>query len=100
MSDLTLNPNTRTKVSIDFHGAPYTLETGWWAKQAGGAVIVTRGETMVMATVCGGAARPGIDFFPLVVDYQEKLYAGGKIPGGYLKREGRPSEYEILVWLN
>ena len=97
MSDLTLNPSSRTRVTTDFSGRPYTLETGWWAKQADGAVILTQGETMVMATVCGGPARAGTDFFPLVVDYQEKLYAGGKIPGGYLKREGRPSEYEILV---
>ena len=97
MSELKLDPTTRTKVTTDFHGRTFGMETGWWAKQADGAVIVTQGETMVMATVCSGASKPGTDFFPLVVDYQEKLYAGGKIPGGYLRREGRPSEYEILV---
>lgn len=97
MSNLSLDPSSKTVVSTDFHGRTYSIETGWWAKQADGAVIVTQGETMVMATVCSAPAREGTDFFPLVVDYQEKLYAAGKIPGGYLRREGRPSEYEILA---
>jgi len=92
----TLQVN-RTVVETDFHGRKFSLETGWWAKQADGAVILRQGDTMVMATVCSAAAKPNQDFFPMVVDYQEKFYAGGKIPGGYLKREGRPGEHEILV---
>jgi polyribonucleotide nucleotidyltransferase len=88
---------SRTIVEKDFYGRKFSLETGWWAKQAAGAVILRQGDTMVMATVCEAGAKPDQDFFPLVVDYQEKFYAGGKIPGGYLKREGRPGEHEILV---
>ena len=85
------------KVSIDFHGTQLTLESGWLAKQAHGAVLATYGETTVLATVCGGPGRPGLDFFPLVVEYKEKAYAAGFIPGGFFKREGRPSAEEILV---
>ncbi len=92
----TLEVN-RSVVETDFHGRKFSLETGWWAKQADGAVILRQGDTMVMATVCSASAKPNQDFFPMVVDYQEKFYAGGKIPGGYLKREGRPGEHEILV---
>ncbi len=92
-----LDPSTRVVISEDFHGRMFSIETGWWAKQAEGAVIVRHGDTMVMATVCIANAKPNQDFFPLVVDYQEKAYAAGKIPGGYLKREGRPGEHEILV---
>lgn len=85
------------KVSIEFHGEELTLESGWIAKQANAAVVATYGETMLIATVCRAKAREGIDFFPLVVEYQEKAYAGGFIPGGFFKREGRPSTPEILV---
>ena len=75
-----------------------TLETGEIARQAGGAVIVSMAETVVMVTVVGARkAIPGRDFFPLTVDYQEKTYAAGKIPGGFFKREGRPSEKETLT---
>ena len=75
-----------------------TLETGRIAKQAQGAVLVTCGETMVLVTVCGTQEpRPGIDFFPLSVDYVEKTYAAGRIPGGFFKREGRLRDDEILV---
>ncbi|KAI5913391.1 polyribonucleotide nucleotidyltransferase [Thauera sp. 2A1] len=75
-----------------------TLETGEIARQAGGAVIVNMDETVVLATVVGAKeARPGQDFFPLTVDYVEKFYAAGRIPGGFFKREGRPSEKEILT---
>jgi polyribonucleotide nucleotidyltransferase len=74
------------------------LETGEIARQADGAVKVTYGETVVLVTVVGNqSVREGQDFFPLTVDYQEKTYAAGKIPGGFFKREGRPSENEILV---
>ncbi|MBO6936385.1 MAG: polyribonucleotide nucleotidyltransferase [Deltaproteobacteria bacterium] len=75
-----------------------TLETGKIAKQAGGAVIVTCGESVVMVTVCGSKdARPGQSFLPLTVDYVEKTYAAGKIPGGFFKREGRLREHEVLT---
>ncbi|MBS0511565.1 MAG: polyribonucleotide nucleotidyltransferase [Proteobacteria bacterium] len=75
-----------------------TLETGEIARQAGGAVVVNMDETVVLATVVGAKeARPGQDFFPLTVDYVEKFYAAGRIPGGFFKREGRPSEKEILT---
>jgi polyribonucleotide nucleotidyltransferase len=75
-----------------------TLETGEIARQASGAVIVSMAETVVMVSVVGAReANPGRDFFPLTVDYQEKTYAAGKIPGGFFKREGRPSEKETLT---
>ena len=74
------------------------FETGRIAKQAQGAVLVTAGETMVLSAVSvAPAPSPGLDFFPLTVDYREKAYAAGKIPGNYFRREGRPSEREILV---
>jgi len=83
---------------IEWAGRPLKLETGRIARQADGAVLATYGETTVLATVVAEKApRPGLDFFPLTVNYQEKTYAAGKIPGGYLKREGRPSEKETLV---
>src|SRR5437868_9784546 len=79
-------------------GRTLTLESGRLAWQAGGAITVTYGETVVLATaVASKEPRPNIDFFPLTVDYEEKLYAAGKIPGGYIKREGRPSTDAILV---
>jgi len=75
-----------------------TLETGEIARQAGGAVLVTMEETVVLVTVVAAkSAKPGQDFFPLTVDYQEKVYAAGRIPGGFFKREGRPSEKETLT---
>ncbi|MFV5212743.1 polyribonucleotide nucleotidyltransferase [Azonexus caeni] len=75
-----------------------TLETGEIARQAGGAVVVSMEETVVLVTVVGAKnAKPGQDFFPLTVDYQEKVYAAGRIPGGFFKREGRPSEKETLT---
>ncbi|GAW42404.1 Polyribonucleotide nucleotidyltransferase [Brevundimonas sp. SH203] len=84
--------------TIDWAGRPLTLETGRIARQADGAVLATYGETVVLATVVyGRAPKPGLDFFPLTVNYQEKTFAAGKIPGGYFKREGRPSEKETLV---
>lgn len=86
------------KVEIEWGGRPLTLETGKIARQADGAVLATYGETVVLATVVSAKEpKPGFDFFPLTVNYQEKTYAAGKIPGGYFKREGRPSEKETLV---
>lgn len=83
--------------SITFHGRELVLETGKLARQASGAVLVSFGDTMVLATATASAEpREGIDFFPLTVDYEERLYAAGKIPGGFIKREGRPSEKAIL----
>ncbi len=79
-------------------GRKLTLETGKVARQADGAVMVTYGETVVLATVVSAKEpKPGVDFFPLTVNYQEKAFAAGRIPGGYFKREGRPSERETLI---
>ena len=84
--------------SIDWAGRTLTLETGRIARQADGAVLATYGETVVLATVVAARSpKAGIDFFPLTVNYQEKTFAAGKIPGGFFKREGRPSEKETLV---
>ena len=86
------------KKSFAYGAHTVTLETGEVARQAGGAVIVNIDDTVVLATVVAAkSARPGQDFFPLTVDYQEKTYSAGKIPGGFFKREGRPSEKEILT---
>lgn len=84
---------------FQFHvgNRPMTLRTGKLAKQAGGSVVVSYGDTMVLVAATGSAQpREGIDFFPLTVDYEERFYAVGKIPGGFIKREGRPSETAIL----
>jgi polyribonucleotide nucleotidyltransferase len=83
---------------IEWAGRKLVLETGKVARQADGAVVATYGESVVLATVVGARSpRPGVDFFPLTVNYQEKFFAAGKIPGGYFKREGRPTERETLV---
>jgi polyribonucleotide nucleotidyltransferase len=83
---------------IIWGGQKLVLETGKIARQADGAVLATYGETVVLATVVSAKEpKPGIDFFPLTVNYQEKYYAAGRIPGGYIKREGRPSEKETLI---
>src|SRR3984885_10055908 len=79
-------------------GKQITFETGKLAKQAHGAAVVRQGDNVVLATAVANAdPREGIDFFPLTVDYSEYTYAGGRIPGGFIKREGRPSEKEILT---
>lgn len=84
--------------TFQYGGKTVTLETGEIARQAGGAVMVSCDGTVVLATaVAAKAAREGQDFFPLTVDYQEKFYAGGRIPGGFFKREGRPTEKETLI---
>ena len=89
---------TISREEIDWGGRPLILETGRIARQADGAVLATYGDTIVLATVVADRShKAGIDFFPLTVNYQEKSYAAGKIPGGYFKREGRPSEKETLV---
>ncbi|MBO6900620.1 MAG: polyribonucleotide nucleotidyltransferase [Rhizobiaceae bacterium] len=86
------------KVEMEWGGRPLILETGKIARQADGAVLATYGETVVLATVVSEKApKPGFDFFPLTVNYQEKTFAAGKIPGGFFKREGRPSEKETLT---
>ena len=83
---------------LDWGGTPLVLETGKIARQADGAVLVSLGETKVLCTaVAAQSPKPGQDFFPLTVNYQEKAFAAGKIPGGFFKREGRPSENETLV---
>ena len=83
---------------IDWCGRKLTLETGRIARQADGAVLATYGETTVLATIVSmKTPKPGQDFFPLTVNYQEKAFAAGRIPGGYFKREGRPSERETLI---
>jgi len=85
-------------VEIEWGGRPLTIETGKIARQADGCVLVTYGETTVMcAVVSDKAPKPGMDFFPLTVNYIEKAYSAGKIPGGFFKREARPSENETLV---
>ncbi len=87
-----------TRVSVEIGGQELSFETGKLAKQADGAVIVRCGETMVLATAQGRMeAREGADFFPLTVDVEERMYAAGKIPGGFFKREGRPTERAILT---
>ena len=86
------------RVEVDWAGRKLSLETGKIARQADGAVLATYGETTVLATVVSmKEPKPGVDFFPLTVNYQEKTYAAGRIPGGFFKREGRPSEKETLT---
>jgi polyribonucleotide nucleotidyltransferase len=86
------------KKEIEVAGKKISLETGKVARQADGAIIATCGETVVLATVVGAKkVNPDMDYFPLSVNYQEKYYAAGKIPGGYFKREARPTEAETLI---
>jgi ribonuclease PH len=91
--------STKHEVAVELAGGKrLVFETGRMAKQASGAALVTTGETVVLATaVASPDPREGIDFFPLTVDYREYTYAGGRIPGGFIKREGRPSEKEVLT---
>ncbi|MGC9372469.1 MAG: polyribonucleotide nucleotidyltransferase, partial [Thermovirgaceae bacterium] len=84
--------------SVEIGGERMVFETGTLAKQASGAVKVTMGETVVLVTACvTDSPREGLDFFPLLVDYEERFYSAGKIPGGFIKREGRPSETAVLT---
>ena len=81
---------------MDLAGRTLTIETGELAKQAGGAVMVGYGDTRVLVTATGSKEAKDIDFFPLTVDYEEKMYAVGRLPGGFIKREARPPETAIL----
>src|SRR2546428_9640480 len=85
------------QVHMDLGGRPLILETGRLAKQANAAVKVQYGDTVVLCTVTASTEPKDLDFFPLTVNYEERLYAVGKIPGGFIKREGRPSEKAILA---
>ncbi len=90
----------QTRVELEIGGRTLSIETGVIAKQAGGAVMVQYGETVVLGTAVRDNPRPGLDFFPLTVDYREKLAAAGKFPGGFRKREGAPNQKEILTMRN
>ncbi|HWC66333.1 MAG TPA: polyribonucleotide nucleotidyltransferase, partial [Thermoanaerobaculia bacterium] len=84
--------------TITLPGRTISIETGKVAKQADGACVVRMGDTVVLATACAAPeAKEGIDFLPLTVDYRENTYAAGRIPGGFFKREGRPTEKEVLT---
>ena len=86
-----------TKVNTKIQGKTLTLEVGYLAKQANGSCVVRFEDTVVLAAVTMGEKVEGANFLPLTVDYREMTYAAGKIPGGFFKREGRPSEGEILT---
>lgn len=89
---------SKKTVTVELGGRTLTIETGWVAKQASGTVIVRYGDTVVMVpAVSLSKAKEGLDFFPLTINYTEKFYAGGKIPGGYFKREARPTDRETLI---
>src|SRR6185312_1489589 len=97
-SDGALEELMAYKVETTLAGRTLSIETGRLAEQAGGAVLVRYGDTVVLGTATASASpREGIDFFPLTVDVEERLYAAGKIPGGFIKREGRPTEHSILA---
>ena len=94
----TIHGRRVEKVSLELAGRTFSIETGLLAEQAHGAVTVRYGDTMVLVAVTGEKApKEGLDFFPLSVDYEEKMYAAGKIPGGFIKREGRPTEAATLA---
>ncbi|UCH92009.1 MAG: polyribonucleotide nucleotidyltransferase, partial [Nitrospirota bacterium] len=85
-------------VEMEVGGRPLRLETGRMAKQADGSILATYADTVVLATaVASRTLKPDADFLPLTVNYQEKFYAAGKIPGGFFRREGAPSEKEVLT---
>ncbi len=94
---MSSNLTQRTQVERTIGGKTLTIETGLLAKQASGAVVVRIGDTMTLVAVVAAPGREGLDFFPLQVDYREKTYAAGKFPGGFIKREGRPTTKEILT---
>ena len=89
--------SSRKLVERTVGGKQISIETGFLAKQASGSVVVRIGDTMTLVAVVAGPGREGLDFFPLTVDYREKTYAAGKFPGGFIKREGRPTTKEILT---
>src|SRR4051794_39694506 len=86
-----------TTVSAEIAGRTLTIETGRMARLAGGSVTIRYGDTLLLGTANRSEPRPGLDFFPLTVDFEERMYAAGKIPGGFIKREARPSEAAILA---
>src|SRR4051812_1525687 len=86
-----------TTLSTEFGGRTLTIETGKMALLAGGSVTVRYGDTMILGTANRSDPRPGLDFFPLTIEFEERMYAAGKIPGGFIKREGRSSEGAILA---
>ena len=86
-----------TTLTAEFGGRTLTIETGRMALLAGGSVTVRYGDTVLLGTANRSDPRPGLDFFPLTVDFEERMYAAGKIPGGFIKRESRPSEAAILA---
>ena len=83
--------------SRDIGGRPLTIEVGRFAEQAGGSALVSYGDTVILATVCVAPPREGLDFFPLTVEYEERHYAIGKIPGSFFRREGRPTQEATLA---
>ena len=83
--------------SREIGGRTLSIEIGKYAEQAGGAALVRYGDSIILSTVCSAQPREGINFFPLTVDYEERLYAVGKIPGSFFRREGRPSQDGILA---
>src|SRR6476619_8660503 len=85
------------RIEREFAGRKLIIETGRMAKQATGSALVQFGDTMVLASVTVSDKQTPLDFFPLLVEYREKTYAAGKIPGGFIKREGRPHDHEILA---
>src|SRR6516165_2558872 len=97
ISAATALPRRPVSVSRTIGGKVVSIETGRLAKQASGAVVVRVGDTMTLVATVAGPGREGLDFFPLTVDYREKVYAAGKFPGGFIKREGRPTTKEILT---
>src|SRR5712672_1674240 len=96
MSEKNVTPAPR-QVTVEVGGRLLILETGKIAKQANGAIVARYGETMLLVTACMDSRANDRDFLPLTVDYRENTYSAGKIPGGFFKREGRPSEREILT---
>ncbi len=93
-----MKPLIKKTIDLGNGSLPITIESGKMAKQADGSVVIRQGKTMLLAAVCSAAeAKEGIDFMPLTVEYKEKFAAAGRFPGGFLKREGRPSDYEILI---
>src|SRR2546421_7384601 len=97
MSSTSVPPRRPVTVERTIGGRKISIETGRLAKQASGAVVVRVGDTMSLVATMAGPGREGLDFFPLTVDYREKVYSAGKFPGGFIKREGRPTTKEILT---
>src|SRR4051795_8737650 len=97
MSSATFAARKPVTVEKTIGGRTISIETGRLAKQASGAVVVRVGDTMSLVATVAAPGREGLDFFPLTVDYREKYYVAGKFPGGFIKREGRPSTKEILT---